>query len=181
LRNSSVTGCLVAVLERERQIDRIARAPHAAVAVNVALQTVDDGLAADVKVADRQRDAVRHAQVALAAVLLRDQRERLALHVQLDHAVAIGVARGDDLVLVVDRVDLHARERLGTVQCRRDRQQLALGGTLGDQADVGGEEVALVADVLAPAVVSRLAGVRALVPVDLAVLAFAVVVVPVRG
>ena len=73
-------------------------------------------------------------------------------------------ARGDDAVLVVDDVDPDVLKRLGRVQRRRDRQQLAFLCALGDQADVRGEQVARRADVRRVAVVGRLAGVVAYSP-----------------
>ena len=55
------------VLQREGQVDGIAGAPDAAVAVEIALESRDHGLAAHVEMAHRQRHAGRHAQVALAS------------------------------------------------------------------------------------------------------------------
>ncbi len=163
------------VLQREREIDRVARTPDAAVAVEISLETRDHGFAAHVEVAHGQRHAVRHAQVALAPAIVGDERERRAARIELHHAIGVGAAAGQHLVLVAHGVDLHARQRLRAVERRGDREQLAALRALGDQADVGSEQVARVADVASVAVVRRLAGIVALVPADVAVVILLVV------
>src|SRR6185295_700691 len=98
-------------------------------------------------------------------------------------AVRIGGAARHHLVLEVDRIDLHAAEGPGGVQRRRHGEQLALLTALGDQADVRRQQVALCANSGRVAVVSRLAGIVAILPAHLAgflvVLAVVFVTVPV--
>jgi hypothetical protein len=101
-----------------------------------------------------------------------------AARIELHHAIGVSAAAGQHLVLVAHDVDLHARQRPALSSAVATRAACALRA-LGDQADVGSEQIARVADVASVTVVRRLAGIVALVPADVAVILLGVI--PVEG
>ena len=126
-----------------------------------------------------QRHAVRHAQITLASTIVGDERERRSARIEFHHAIPVSAAAGQHLVLVAHDIDFYARQWFGAVERRGHGEKLAALRALGDQADVGSEQIARIADIASVAVVSRLAGIVAFVPADVAVILIGVV--PVGG
>ena len=156
------------VLQQEAQVDVVARPPDAALAPEETLEPALDRFATRVEVADRQCLATAELEVADVLAALRGEDEGRAsgvVHGDLREALAVGLALGELLVLVVAHRELHAGQRLAAVDGGRGEVQLAVGAALGDQAEVGSEEVALGLHALVPAVVGGLAGIVALAPV----------------
>ena len=173
-------GCTL-VLQHERQMQRVARAPDAALTVDVALESLGDGLAADVEMTDRQCGAGAELEESALIVRFGDQQERRAGRRDRRHAVGIGSAEPDFLVLEVAHRELRAGHRRGGAQVRGGDQQLAVLIALREQADVRREQIALRRDVLTPAVIRARTGIAAAAPVTAALSVILIGKVPVGG
>ncbi len=183
---------LVSVEEDEGQVEGVAGAPDAALAVDRALEALLDGLPADVEMAHRQGRVVAHSEIAdVVARLGRDIVGRIG---ELEDGEAVGVADrlAEGLVLEVEGPHPDPGQGLGRADVGGHDVQRAGRLALGDQPDVGGQEIAadgglgvvagivigVVARVVAAGPVPMSPGISFLgvIPVRIAVVSFALLV-----
>src|SRR5690606_13238678 len=134
----------ILILQHEREMNVVAGAPDAAFAVDMTLDAGGDALAADVEVADRERDALLDLQVAFLSALLRDERKRRFLERQLRETLRVGFEACKRLPLKIERLDARARERLGGPQVGRNDDPTTALILLREQTDIRDEDVARV-------------------------------------
>ncbi len=99
------------VVEDEREVHDVAGAPDPALAVEEALEALRRPGAGHVEVGDGEGGAAVEAQVAGLAAVAHRGEERRPLHRETHHAVAVGAAGGERLLLVVEERHLGARRR----------------------------------------------------------------------
>ena len=159
----------ILVLQHEGEVDVVARPPYPALAIDEALEAGLDLLAADVEMAGGQRAAAVDLEIAFLAAMLGQHIEGraaggLAGGGQLGETVRVGGRGAGRLILEVHHREIDALERLGCLQVGSDHPQLAALVALGDEPDVGGDEVARVAHARGMLVVGVFARILALGP-----------------
>ena len=139
------------------------RPPDAPLAVEKALETLGRPGPRDVEMRHGEGAPVVEAQVAGLSPVSRYGEEGSPLHLEADEAVAPGVPGGERAVLRVGERDGGSLKGRGRAQVGGHQKHRAVLARLGDETDVGHEDVARGADVVVieVLVVARVAGVAA--------------------
>ena len=168
---------LVFVLQDKSEIDVVARTPHATLAVDLPLEAAADLLPADIEVADGQRRALTELEITPLPALLGKQVKRCGRQFDLADTLGVGVKRADHLVLEVQDRDLDAVHGRRGAQVRGHHEHPAALVALGEQADVGAEEIARVLHTLGILVVGVRAGILAIAQAAVGALTIIILVV----
>ncbi len=112
---------ILPVEQGEGQVERVARPPDAALAVDDAFDALLGDLAADVEVAQGQDALAADAQIADVPAPLRLDVERTVPQREDGEAVAVGGRLAEELILIVVGPDLQARRAAGPSRCRSSR------------------------------------------------------------
>ncbi len=132
---------LLPVGEDHGHVQGVARAPDASFPIDEAFQALLDGLAAHVEAAHGLLVAVGEAEVARGLPLAGEQEEGLPGHLELGEALAVGLSGPDALELEVIRFQVNALGRLRVAQVRHRGPEGVAVGILGEEAQVGGQQV----------------------------------------
>ena len=129
--------------------------------------------AAGVELIGRQCHIAGDFQIGAIAIFFSFDKKAFAFRFQRHHALRVGGAFANQLLLVVVRADADTAQRLALIQRCAEQMQLAVLTGFGDQTNIGGDESLFTLPVVA--VVGIIAGVVALLPI---VIAFALVKLP---
>ena len=127
--------------EDHRDMEGVTRTPDAALAVDKALEALGDGLSAHIEATHGFLVTVGEPEVAYGLSLAGKEDERLAVDLDLRQALAVGFPRPDALELEIVGFQVH-------IGCGRRVPDVGGGspegiaiGILGEQADIGREEI----------------------------------------
>ena len=158
---------LALIGQNHGEVHGVAGTPYAALAVDIGLEALVQHLAAYVKAAQGALVAANYPQVGNAAAGLAHHGKGLAGDGELGQTVAVGLALGDELQLVIVHFQAGARHGLGGEEVGGGQPQGATLGVFGHQAQVAGHELHG-GETVAVHVVRRLGGVVGLFPIILA-------------